>query len=356
MREQMTSRERMMAAMTHQPMDRVPLDIWAVGEVWDKLRAHFGEGVDIGQALGIDGFSGSSLNYVGPKPADLGPDEFEDMWGLRFRKQHYNGGEYWEIYHNPLAAAQTIDDLEAYRWPRLDWWDFTDVREQAKQAHAAKPLMLGYMAPLTYHLYLRGQENCMTDPLLDAEFTRHFLNRLCEYNYELHRRHLEAVAPYVDLVQVTDDLGMQTGPILSVATWREFYKPWTEKFCKLGHEFGCKVFHHDDGAIREFLPDLIAIGVNVLNPIQWPCPGMDQAGLKRDFGDALCFHGAMDNQRTMPFGTVEEVRAEVRYNIDVLASDKTGFILAPCHNMQANTPVENILAMYDEARTYGVFS
>jgi len=355
MSEQMTSRERMLAAINHQPVDRVPLDIWAVGEVWEALRKHVGAGVNIDEALGLDGFVGSSPKYVGPELPDLGPDEREDMWGIRFRKQLYNGGEYWEIFHHPLADARTIDDLEAYRWPQVDWWDFTDVREQARQAHAAKPLMLGYMAPLTYHMYLRGLENCMQDPLLDAEFTRHLLRRLGEYNDALHRRHLETVAPYVDLVQVTDDLGMQTGPLLGLAAWREFYKPWSAKFCRLGKEFGCKVFHHDDGAIREFIPDLIEIGVDVLNPIQWPCPGMDQVGLKRDFGRSLCFHGAMDNQRTMPFGTVQEVRAEVRYNIDVLASDKTGFILAPCHNLQANTPVENILAMYDEARTYGVF-
>jgi len=114
-----------------------------------------------------------------------------------------------------------------------------------------------------------------------------------------------------------------------------------------------KVFHHDDGAIRDFIPDLIAAGIDILNPIQWPCPGMEQEGLKRDFGDRLCFHGGIDNQRILPFGTPEEVRAEVRHNIDALASDGTGYILAPCHNLQAVSPIENIIAMYDEAYQYG---
>ena len=155
------------------------------------------------------------------------------------------------------------------------------------------------------------------------------------------------------MVEVTDDYGMQNSPIMRPATFREFYKPHLKRFCDLGRQFGCKVFHHDDGAIREFIPDLIECGIDILNPIQWPCPGMEQKGLKRDFGPRLCFHGGIDNQRIMPFGTAQEVRAEVRHNIDALAADGTGYILAPCHNIQANTPLENILAMYDEAWRYG---
>ena len=135
----------------------------------------------------------------------------------------------------------------------------------------------------------------------------------------------------------------------------ELRKPHLQRFIDLCHGFGIKVFHHDDGAIREFLPDLVDMGIDILNPIQHVCPGMGMEGLKRDFGDKLCFHGAIDNQQVLPFGTPEDVRAEVRYAIDALASDQTGYILAPCHNLQAVTPVENIIAMYDEAGKYGRF-
>lgn len=95
------------------------------------------------------------------------------------------------------------------------------------------------------------------------------------------------------------------------------------------------------------------MGIDILNPVQWTCPGMDMAELKRDFGDQVCFHGAVDNQHVMPFGTPEDVRAEVRHCINALASDGTGYILAPCHNLQGHTPLANILAMYDEAWQYG---
>ena len=101
--------------------------------------------------------------------------------------------------------------------------------------------------------------------------------------------------------------------------------------------------------IRTFPPDLVTMGIDMLNPIQWVCPGMDRVEPKKEFGNRVCFHGAVENQRILPFGTPEEVRAEVRDCIDMLAIDGTGYMLAPCHALQANTPIENILAVYDEA-------
>ena len=110
-----------------------------------------------------------------------------------------------------------------------------------------------------------------------------------------------------------------------------------------------------DGSIRAFLPSLVDMGIDILNPVQWTCADMDMAELKREFGHKIAFHGAVDNQQILPFGTPEEVRAEVRHCIDALASDGTGYMLAPCHNLQAVSPVENIIAMYDEAWNYGKF-
>jgi uroporphyrinogen decarboxylase len=152
---------------------------------------------------------------------------------------------------------------------------------------------------------------------------------------------------------VTDDLGSQTGPMIGMNIYREFYAPQHKRFIDLCHEFGIKVFHHDDGSCREFLPLLVGMGIDILNPVQWACPGMDMRELKAEFGKRICFHGGVENQRIIPFGTPDEVRAEVRHCMDALAADGTGYILAPCHNIQGNVPVENILALYDEAWRYG---
>jgi uroporphyrinogen decarboxylase len=163
----------------------------------------------------------------------------------------------------------------------------------------------------------------------------------------------EAADGFIDISEVTDDLGSQTGPMISLDLYKEFYAPHHKRFMELCHEFDVKVFHHDDGSNRVFLPLLVEMGMDILNPIQWTCPDMDMVELKAEFGGRVCFHGAVENQRILPFGTPEEVRAEVRHCMDSLASDGTGYILASCHNMQVNTPVENIIAMYDEAHTYG---
>jgi len=111
------------------------------------------------------------------------------------------------------------------------------------------------------------------------------------------------------------------------------------------------VLHHDDGAIYSLIPDLVVMGIDVLNPIQWRCQGMDRAAIGANWGDRLCFHGGVDNQQTLPFATAEEVAAEVAENLRLLGRGGTGYILAPCHNIQAITPLENILAMYQAPRT-----
>jgi uroporphyrinogen decarboxylase len=291
--------------------------------------------------------------YIGPALPAMPEGESVDYWGRRMRRTQYPTGAYDEQYHYPLAEARTIDDLERYPWPRADWFDFSKLRAQAQEGRARQAVCAGYMTPYFMHNLLRGLELSLMDPYDDPAFTHHFLRRCCSYLLDFHRRMFQECAGLIDLAQVTDDLGTQTGPMISLEVFREFYKPWMARFIALCREFGIRVFHHDDGAIRAFLPDLVEIGIDVLNPIQWRCPGMDVEGLKRDFGHRIAFHGGVDNQQTLPHGTPDEVRAEVRHLIDALASDGTGFVLAPCHNIQAVTPVENVLAMYDEAWNYG---
>ena len=125
-----------------------------------------------------------------------------------------------------------------------------------------------------------------------------------------------------------------------------------KRIMDLVHSAGATVFTHSDGAVRPIIPDLIEIGMDVLNPIQWRCKGMEREGLKRDFGDRVIFHGGVDNQHTIPFGTVEEVRREVRDNLRILG-EGGGYILAPCHNIQSVGPAENVVAMYEEGYACG---
>ena len=348
----MNSRDRVLAAMDRQPVDRVPTDIWATPEVWGKLREHFGDDATARAELQIDGMANINAGYIGPELEPQPEGESIDFWGMRRRLTPHEGGAYNEQIHHPLAKAQTIDDLDAYTWPEADWFDTSQMRAEAEDAGRHQAVQCGYMAPFYYHNLLRGLETSLMDPLIKPDFTHALLERLCAYFEAHHRRMFEAVGDLIDVAQVTDDLGSQHGPLISMEIYRDFYAPWHQRFINLCHEFDIRVMHHDDGSCRLFLPMLIDMGIDVLHPIQWVCPGMDMVELKSEFGDRITFHGGMENQSILPFGTTDDVRAEVRHCIDSLMSDGTGYILAPCHNLQVVTPIENIIAMYDEAASY----
>lgn len=349
----MNSRERMLAAINRQPVDRIPTDIWTTQEVWRKLRDHFGAGVDIMSELHIDGMNAVSPAYIGPALPKMPEGEFIDYYGLRSKFIPHEGGAYAEVIYHPLAAAKTIDDLDDYQWPQADWFDYSKMRERALVVREKRVVMCGSMMPFFYHNQLRGLEQSLMDPLLEPELTHEIISRLTDFYYEQGRRMFQACEGLIDLAGVTDDLGSQTGPLINPKTYREFYAPHHKRLIDLCHEFGIKVFHHDDGGCRPFIPMLVDMGIDVLNPIQWKCSGMDMDELKAEFGDRICFHGAVENQGILPFGTPEDVRAEVRHCIDALACDGTGYVLASSHNIQVVSPVENIIAMYDEAYNYG---
>ncbi len=349
----MNARERMKAAIERRHVDRIPTDIWATPEAWSKLETEFGDRDTARSALHIDGIATLGADYVGPSLPELPEGESTDYWGMHKREISHHGGTYMEQYFHPLEAATTIDDLDAYAWPQADWFDYSGMRARAEEAGREQIVRCGYMAPFFYHNLLRGLEQSLVDPLLEPDLTHEIVRRISDFFYDHHRRMFEACPGLIDIAQVTDDLGSQTGPLISMELYLEFYAPQHKRFIALCHEFDIKVFHHDDGSCRLFLPTLVDMGIDVLNPIQWTCPGMDMVELKAEFGERICFHGAIDNQYVLPFGTVDEVRAEVRHCIDELASDRTGYILAPCHNIQGHTPIENIVAMYDEAWKYG---
>ncbi len=144
-----------------------------------------------------------------------------------------------------------------------------------------------------------------------------------------------------------NDFGTQRGLVISPAMWKEFMRKPLKRFYDVSHEYGCKVMQHSCGAIRDIIPWLIEDGVDVLDPIQVAASGMELTGLARDFGKDLCFHGGVDTQRTLPFGSVADVRAEVRSYLDFARADG-GYILGGSQSFIEDIPSENILAMYDE--------
>jgi uroporphyrinogen decarboxylase len=181
------------------------------------------------------------------------------------------------------------------------------------------------------------------------------MEKLYDFHYEKAVRTFEAAGGRIDLGSVANDMGSQIDLLYSPATIRKLFLPGIRRLAELTHQNGAAVYLHSDGAIRKALPDLIEAGVDVFNPVQWRCKGMARRELKRDFGDRLVFHGAVDNQETIPFGSVEAVRAEVKENIETLGAGG-GYILAPCHAFQTVSPPENVVALYEAGWEYGRYT
>lgn len=339
----MSSRERWQAVLSGEKPDRIPMDYWATAEASEKLLKYLGC-ANISEALTqlhVDRPVVVGPKYVGPK---LTPGH--DLFGCRHKTVKYGTGIYSECVYHPLAEYESVGQIEKnYTWPNPDWWDASDISEQIK-GREDKPVRGGGSEPFLMYCELRGQEQAYMDLVLNPEMVHYCLDKLFDLAYTNAARIYEQIPDQVMFAYIAEDLGSQEALLFSPEHIHEFLLPRMKRMMNLVHDANAYVFTHSDGAIRDIIPDLIDIGMDVLNPIQWRCAGMDRESLKRDFGDKLVLHGAMDNQQTLAFGSVEDVRQEVMDNLRILG-EGGGYILAPCHNIQAVSPPENIVAMYE---------
>ncbi len=199
------------------------------------------------------------------------------------------------------------------------------------------------------YCHMRGMENALMDVVAEPDFLDAALDRIEEVQTRLLDRFLREAGDLIDMVFISDDLGTQESQLLSVPAFEAHLKPRIRRWCDLIHRHGKKVLFHTDGASRSFLPHLAQCGVDILNPIQHVCPGMETAALKRDFGEMFIFHGGIENQQVLPRGTASEVRDEVRRCMETLGRNG-GYIVCSCHNIQAGTPTANVLAMIEAVR------
>lgn len=348
---EMTPRERWLALLNRQKPDRVPTDYWATGEVTERLQRDLKCGFwELFDRLHVD----LPYRLDAPRTHRRHPADAEaDHWGVRYRTVDYGTGTYGEAVHHPLADVQTVEQVHAYPWPSPDDHDYDALRKAFAEVKGDRPVICGCYEPFLLYCYLRGMEQAMVDLLAEPEIAEAILQRLFDYHYRLNERMFEIGHGRIDLTYVAEDLGSQTGLLMGLETIRRFLLPNQKRMADLARSHGIHVFYHTDGAARDVIPDLVAVtGIEVLNPIQWRCPGMEREGLVRDFGRDVIFHGAMDNQRTLPFGTPQDVRDEVLENLRIFAWP-TRWICAPCHNLQPVTPTENIVALYDTIREHG---
>jgi uroporphyrinogen decarboxylase len=397
-------RDRVLAALRHEEADRVPIDLGGMRSTgihalaYQRLVAHLGLPpelpfmFDIMQQLSqpsaavLDRFGADvvplhrapigfdpalpawkpSPLYAPPTPwmpADLaylprpdgGHEIRDDDGALLFRMPAT--GLYFEPVHEPLAAAETVADIEAWQPPSISDAELAWLRRGARILRSLTDrAILGLTGVRLFEgaQMARGWQRFMEDLAARPALAEALLARLAEAACADLARYLDAVGEYIDIIQVGDDLGTQAGPQLSPRMYRRLVKPYQAQVWQFAKQrSGLPLFLHCCGGIYPLIPDLIEAGVDILNPVQISSVGMDPIRLKREFGADLVFWGGgCDTQRMLPDGTPAEIRDHVHRQVDILAPGG-GFVFTQVHNILANVPPENVVAMFDAAREFG---
>ncbi|MFQ5794991.1 MAG: uroporphyrinogen decarboxylase family protein [Candidatus Bipolaricaulia bacterium] len=388
----MSPRERVKTALRHEEPDRVPVDFLATPEIWQRLVEHvqpdtstvgdsdffdpaweailhhfevdcrvlsydqFFNAPDSIMHQGAciewwDALSRSTPNRMWRQRTPEG--DYYDLWGHHLRIVQNPSGAHEQFASWPLRAATSVADLKDHPWPEPDWWDFSPLPDVVKQLDAHKEYHLRFRIGSVFEIawQLRSMQEFLMDLSLKPEIPMYIMERLTDVYVENTRRVLDLVGDRLDMVYFYDDVATQISLMISPRMWREYVRPHHVSIIEVAKAYHMPVMYHCDGAIYPLIPELIEMGVDLLNPIQADATDMDPQRLKHEFGDLLCFHGGIDIIKTLPRGTVDDVRAEVAERIQVLGKSG-GYILASSHHIQSDTPLENVFAMYDLSNRY----
>lgn len=373
----MTHRERVMAALNHEEADRVPMDLGGclastiVAPAYGALRAELGLPAlqarsdlkyaslavideDVRTALDVDIVHAPRAFGVGNTIKVLSEDRFIDEWGVLWHKPPK--GHYY-VEEAPFAKEATPAAVERHAWPHI-----SNLVQTAGLAESIRKLRASTDCAISLELrgrvmsmgqFLRGFEDWLMDLADNAPFVEALLARVTQLQLEANDAILREVGDLVDIVYTSDDLGGQQGPLVSPADVRRFFNPHFRTLW--GHvrsHTNAKLMHHCCGSIHPLIPDLIELGVQVLNPIQVSANHMEPAVLKREFGKHLCFWGAVDTRDVMPRGSTGDVREEVRRRIGELGRGG-GYVLAAVHNLQVEVPPANVVELFRAGKALG---
>ena len=351
----MTARERVLATINRKPTDRIPVDVWVTPEVLDALRAHTGvqDELEVYQKLGVDKIVWTFPGY-GKSDNFFDPNVVGNLntWGVPTKKVISGAATYYENLEPPLGNFDDPAQLDDYPlWPDPDKLDYAGAKVLAVRAREFGFATIGpWISHFEIYCMMRGLENSFMDLIGEPDFLTAALARIHDVQMKMLERHMNELGDLLDMVFISDDMGSQQGLFMSLDVWDRFFRDHLTEYCDLIHRHGKKVLYHSDGAAHDLIPRLIECGIDILNPIQHVCTGMDCSGLKREFGDKVIFHGGVENQSILPFGTPADVRREVLECIDTLGKGG-GYIPCSCHNIQAGTPVENVLALIETVKS-----
>ena len=353
----MTSKERVLTAFDHKEPDHVPAWLGASPEFRESARECLGL-ADADESLSVylgDDFRRVFARYGGPKQAD----PFRDLKhpGATYRTPfgvERHGYGYGQPLHHPLSDASTVAEIHEYPWPDPAWMDVSGIRAEAEKWDGQYAILGGDWSPFFHDaIDLVGMENLLIKMYEDPDLVDALLMHIVEYYVGTSRRAFDAAADVIDIFFIGNDFGAQTGPIIGGNIFERFILPHLKRFVDLGHDYGLRVMLHSDGSYFDLIPLFVEIGLDGLQSLQSSSRDMQPARLKQAYGDKMVFVGCVDTQTVLISGTLDSVREQTCQVLEIMKPGG-GFVVSPSHDyLLEETPVENVIAMYEAVREYG---
>jgi uroporphyrinogen-III decarboxylase len=344
----MTSRERVMAAFKHQEPDRVPTWCGSSIEFWEKAKRATGLN-DEGLRLRFgDDFRRVFPIYAGPEFILSPGATSRTPFGIERA-----GLGYGQPMSHPLCKAM-VAGVHAYSWPDPLWMDVSCIRAEAERYEGEYAILGGDWSPFFHDAVdLLGMDVLFLKMYDEPEVVDAVLQHIVDYYVSVSSRVFDAATSNVDIFFIGNDFGSQRGPLMSPSLFRRFFMPHLTRLARLGHDYGLKVMMHCCGGYAPLIPEMIEAGLDGLHAVQPSCDGMDLATLKRSFGDKILFNGAIDSHHVLIKGTPEFVREETRRVLDIMKPGG-GYVAGASHDaILEETPLENVLAMFDAICEFG---
>ena len=343
----MTSKERVLRAMQREETDRIPVDVELTTDMRDILLQHFAltDDEDLFQLFGRD-FRRVNSSYVGPQRTT--PEgEASDPFGV------VSGGPTYadSLGYRPMAHVETVAEVEAHEWPNPDWWDHSTIEEQCRKV-SYYAITGGEWSPFfCMACNMTGIGRFLEMMIEVPDVAESIMSHIVDLYVESTRRHFEAAKGNIDIFFMGDDYGGKNGLLMSPTLWRKLIKPQLARLYALADEYDVIMMQHCCGGIRPVIGDMIELGLKILDPVQIAAAEMEPDGLKKTFGKDITFHGAVNTEATLPFGSPDDVYEETKYLMDTLGRDG-GYVVCGSQHLQDDIPAENVIAMYRAAGSY----
>jgi len=356
MAKTLSSKERVLRTFASQEPDRVPVNYLANADIDRRMKEHFGLAADdtegLKQALGVD-FRGVNARYAGPRlHEDIGDRKVDD-WGIHRRWIEHDAGGYWDYCDFPLRDADE-ETIANWPMPSPDDYDYGVIAETCGRyrdfaVYIGNP---GLACVINTAGFLRGMEQVFVDLIQDDPAGLLMIDRMLDIDFEVTRRTLEAAQGGIDFIWIGEDLGTQDSPLISMELFRRHIKPRHQRFIDLAGRYDIPVMIHTCGSSSWAYEEYISMGVKAVDTLQPEARDMSPEYLKKTFGGRLAFHGCISTAGPVAYGSPEEVDEYCRRTLETMMPGG-GYCFAPTHELQDNSPTENVVAMYEASRRYG---